>query len=76
LFLALRLALLERRTSEAMPFIGDDLLTSFDEARTMAALRLLASAGQNRQVILFTHHRHIAGLAKSVKDQAIDLIEL
>lgn len=29
LFLVLRLALLERGTSEPMPFIGDDLLTSF-----------------------------------------------
>jgi uncharacterized protein YhaN len=51
LFLALRLALLERRTSEPMPFIADDLLKSFDGARTLAALRLLAAAGQKRQII-------------------------
>ncbi|HEY0331023.1 MAG TPA: AAA family ATPase [Rhodopseudomonas sp.] len=76
LFLALRLALLERRTAEPMPFIGDDLLTSFDEPRTLATLRLLAEAGQQRQIILFTHHRHVAELAKSLNDHPIELIEL
>jgi uncharacterized protein YhaN len=76
LFLALRLALLERRTSEPMPFIGDDLLTSFDEPRTLATLRLLAAAGKQRQIILFTHHRHVAELARSVPDHLIDCIEL
>jgi uncharacterized protein YhaN len=76
LFLTLRLALLERRTSEPMPFIGDDLLTSFDEARTLAALRLLAVAGQERQIILFTHHRHVADLARSMQEHRIDFIDL
>ena len=34
LFLSLRLALLERRAGEPLPFIGDDMLASFDDART------------------------------------------
>ncbi|NVN84939.1 MAG: AAA family ATPase [Rhodopseudomonas sp.] len=76
LFLALRLALLERRSSEPMPFIGDDLLTSFDDNRTLATLRLLADAGRRHQIVLFTHHRHVVELAKSVQGHAIDLIEL
>ena len=76
LFLALRFALLERRTSEPMPFIGDDLLTSFDEGRTLAVLRLLAAAGQRQQIILFTHHRHVVDLANSIQDHQIDLIDL
>jgi len=76
LFLALRFALQERRTSEPMPFIGDDLLTSFDEGRTLAVLRLLAAAGQRQQIILFTHHRHVVDLAKSIPDHQIDLIDL
>lgn len=76
LFLALRLALLERRTSEPMPFIGDDLLTSFDEPRTLATLRLLAAAGEQRQIILFTHHRHVADLARDVPGYLIDFIDL
>lgn len=76
LFLALRLALLERRTSEPMPFIGDDLLASFDEKRTLATLRLLAVAGRERQIILFTHHRHVADLAASLTEHHVDLIGL
>lgn len=76
LFLALRLALLERRASEPLPFIGDDLLASFDERRTLATLRLLAAAGRQRQMILFTHHRHVAELAQSLPDHQVDLVEL
>jgi uncharacterized protein YhaN len=76
LFLALRLALLERRTSEPMPFIGDDLLTSFDDERTLAGLRLLVAAGKHRQIILFTHHKHVVDLARTVQDYPVDFIDL
>ena len=76
LFLALRLALLERRAAEPMPFIGDDLLTSFDEARTLATLRLLAAGGAHRQIILFTHHHHVVELARTVSDHKIDCVAL
>ena len=41
LFLSLRLALLELRAVEPLPFIADDLLSSFDEARTARMLGLL-----------------------------------
>jgi uncharacterized protein YhaN len=74
LFLSLRLALLERWPSEPLPFIGDDLLTSFDDARTAAALRLLAGAGERRQIILFTHHRHVVELANAIS--GVDVVSL
>lgn len=76
LFLALRLALLERRTSEQMPFIGDDLLTSFDDNRTEAGLKLLVAAGLTRQIILFTHHAFVANLAASIRGQSVQVIHL
>jgi uncharacterized protein YhaN len=76
LFLALRLALLERQTSEPMPFIGDDLLTNFDDERTLTGLRLLAAAGKHRQIILFTHHKHVVNLARTVQDHMVDVIDL
>jgi chromosome segregation protein len=76
LFLALRLGLLERRTSQPLPFIGDDLLTSFDEGRTAATLALLAEAGRARQMILFTHHRHVGDLATAMTGHAVEVIEL
>lgn len=76
LFLALRLALFERRASEPMPFIGDDLLTSFDDERTLAGLRLLAAAGKQQQIILFTHHKHVVNLAGTIQDHLVDFIDL
>jgi uncharacterized protein YhaN len=76
LFLALRLALLERRAAEPLPFIGDDLLASFDEARTSRTLALLSEFGGKRQVILFTHHRHVAVLAAESADPSIDVVWL
>ncbi|MCO5130523.1 MAG: AAA family ATPase [Xanthobacteraceae bacterium] len=76
LFLALRLALLERRGAEPLPFIGDDLLASFDETRTRATLRLLAAGGGSRQIILFTHHRHVVELARTLTDRKIDCVAL
>ena len=76
LFLALRLALLEQRRGEALPFIGDDLLTSFDEERTGQAIEMLSEFGQARQVILFTHHRHVGEIARQRLGGRLDLIEL
>jgi len=64
LFLSLRLALLELRAAEPLPFVGDDLLASFDEERVARALGLFADFGTRRQVVLFTHHRHVADIAE------------
>ncbi|HYA81360.1 MAG TPA: hypothetical protein VED87_10555, partial [Methylocystis sp.] len=75
LFLALRLALLELRGGEPLPFIGDDLLASFDEQRTARALELLSEFGRTRQPIIFTHHRHVAEIAARLP-AAADVIEL
>ena len=76
LFLALRLALLELRKGEPLPFIGDDLLASFDDDRTRRALELLAQFGRERQAILFTHHRHVAEIASQMTDARIDIVRL
>ncbi len=76
LFLSLRLALLELRAAEPLPFIGDDLLASFDEARTARALGLLAEFGRARQAIIFTHHQHVARIASELPGADVDVIEL
>ncbi len=76
LFLVLRLALLERRTAEPLPFLGDDLLASFDEPRTAQALELLAAFGERRQVILFTHHAHVADIARERLGVRADVVAL
>ena len=39
-------------------------LVHFDDTRAAAALALLTELGQTTQVIMFTHHDHIVGLAE------------
>jgi len=76
LYLSLRLALLELRGGEALPFIGDDLLASFDDLRTARALELIAEFGRARQAIVFTHHRRVAEIAAGSAGLRADVVEL
>ncbi len=66
LYLALRLASMElyARDHEPIPFILDDILVKFDNARAIAAIRALAELARHTQVLLFTHHKHLVDLAK------------
>lgn len=72
LFLALRLAAIERRLDDSapIPFIGDDLFTSFDDARMMAGLDVLAGFGARSQTLIFTHHRRVADAAREMSGRA------
>ncbi len=65
LYLSLRLAGLEHYldANEPMPFIVDDILIKFDNARAVAALKALAELSERTQVVFFTHHRHLTELA-------------
>jgi chromosome segregation protein len=67
-YLALRLAYLEEYASRAepAPFIGDDLFASSDENRTANGLAALAAIGDRVQPIVFTHHRHVADIARTI----------
>jgi uncharacterized protein YhaN len=69
LYLALRLASLEKymESSEPMPFIVDDVLVDFDDARSQAALNALAELAGKTQVILFTHHSQVVGQSKQLQ---------
>ena len=78
LYLALRLAYVEdyAARAEPTPFIADDLFTSFDDARTAHGLRVLADVGGAAQCVLFTHHRHVAEIARVELGADLDLIEI
>ncbi len=67
LYLALRIASLERHLERhaPIPFILDDILVNFDDARATAALDVLATLSERTQVIYFTHHQHLVELAKA-----------
>jgi uncharacterized protein YhaN len=70
LYLALRLASLEYYLEQnaPMPFIVDDILVQFDDARAAAALRVLAELSDRTQVIFFTHHEHLLEVARTHVD--------
>ncbi|UIN33362.1 ATP-binding protein [Methylobacterium oryzae] len=78
LYLALRLAYLEDYAgrAEPAPFIGDDLFSTFDETRTGYGLDALAAIGARVQPILFTHHRHVADIARDRLGDAVDVVTL
>ncbi|MBT9292792.1 ATP-binding protein [Prosthecodimorpha staleyi] len=78
LYLALRLAHLEEHAARAepAPFLGDDLFASFDDARTGFGLQVLAAIGGEVQPILFTHHRHVAAIARAELGDRADVIDL
>jgi uncharacterized protein YhaN len=70
LFLALRMAAIEDHleSAEPLPFIGDDILQTFDDDRALAALRVLSDLSRRTQVIVLTHHRHVLDLADRLPD--------
>ncbi|MDY6853914.1 MAG: AAA family ATPase [Thermodesulfobacteriota bacterium] len=78
LYLALRLATLEWRleSSEPMPFIVDDILINFDDARSQATIQVLSELSERNQVVLFTHHDRIVEDAKKIKKGTVQIHEL
>ena len=68
LYLALRLAALEmrRESHPQMPLVLDDVLVTSDDQRACNILQALAQFAEGGQVMLFTHHRHVIDLARSV----------
>ncbi|WP_454917225.1 AAA family ATPase [Xanthobacter sediminis] len=78
LFLALRVAAIEEHARRAtpLPFLADDLLVSFDEERTAAGMTLLAELGAVTQVIVFTHHAHVAECATRALGAAASVVTL
>jgi uncharacterized protein YhaN len=72
LYLALRLATLEKHLSHAepLPFVLDDILINFDDRRSEATLQILAELSKRTQVILFTHHARLKEMAGAMPNGA------
>src|ERR1019366_8370416 len=67
LFLALRLACLERhfKHNEPMSLILDDLLVQLDDVSARAALEILSEIAHVTQVVFSPHHAPLVTLARS-----------
>lgn len=77
LFLAIRLASLEasQRRGERMPLVADDILIEFDDRRSRATLEVLGELARENQIFLFSHHLHVAEMAREFKEDAV-VVEL
>lgn len=66
LFLSLRLAAVEESVAAGvkLPFLADDLFINYDDARAAAGFGVLAKLAKQTQVLFFTHHEHLADLAR------------
>ena len=79
LYLALRLAALEIRRDAGydLPVVLDDVLMTSDDGRAALALRAIADFARDHQVIVFTHHAHLLGVAeRSVPAQLLQVVSL
>ena len=81
LYLALRIASiyqhLEVAGNEPIPFIVDDILTTFDDERSAATMRVLGELATRTQVLFFTHHQHLVDLAREqVSADVLRVVEL
>ncbi|WP_085034022.1 ATP-binding protein [Ensifer aridi] len=67
LYLALRIAGYHEvaATREALPFIADDIMETFDDGRAGRAFELMADMARVGQVIYLTHHEHLCDIARS-----------
>ncbi len=68
LFLSLRIAAVEENVAGGvrLPFLADDLFINYDDARSAAGFRVLAQLAEQTQVLFFTHHEHLAEMAREV----------
>ncbi len=73
MFLALRIAAVEdyARATPPLPFIGDDILQTFDDDRALAAMRALIELSRTTQVVLLSHHRHLLDLAARLPEGCV-----
>lgn len=78
LFLALRIAAIERYVATAgpVPVVFDDAFLESDEERSEKIFESLAELAASTQVIVLTHRRQQAALGEQVLGQGISILEL
>ena len=78
LYLALRIVAIEDHAASAapLPFVADDILQTFDDARATAALHALLALSRHTQIIVLTHHPHVAALAGALPPGSVHFATL
>ena len=55
----------------SLPFVADDIMESFDDERAKEAFALMAEISAGGQMIYFTHHQHVLGIAESACGESV-----
>lgn len=78
LYLALRLAGYRRFCELAgpLPFVGDDVIETFDDHRAAATIRLLGEIAKDGQALYFTHHNHLCDIAEKALGNHVTVHEI
>lgn len=78
MYLALRIALVQtiEKKTEKLPLIMDEILSQYDDARSLDTIRLLKEISKERQIIFFTCKSREIEMAKFVCNNNINIIEL
>ena len=73
LYLALRLAALEHHLDALppLPVLLDDILVNYDEPRVTTTAPVFAEIAERTQVIVLTHHQHVATIAKNTLGERV-----
>jgi len=78
MYLALRIALIQtiENSNERLPLIMDEILSQYDDERSLDTITLLKEMSNQRQIIFFTCKKREVELVKSVCNNNINIIEL
>ena len=78
LYLALRLAALEHHLDALppLPVLLDGILINYDGPRVVASVPALADIAQRTQVIVLTHHQHVATIAQETLGDGVRIHDL
>lgn len=78
MYLALRIALVQtiEKKTEKLPLIMDEILSQYDDARSLDTIRLLEEISKERQIVFFTCKSREIEMAKFVCNNNINIIEL
>ena len=76
LYLALRLAAIGEylQRTDGLPFVADDLFVNFDDARAAAGFEAIRDLAGRTQVLFFTHHRHLVGIARETLGAGVSVV--
>ncbi|HOQ00139.1 MAG TPA: chromosome segregation protein SMC [Acetivibrio clariflavus] len=78
MYLALRIALVQtmEKRSEKLPIILDEVLSQYDEMRSLNTIKMLKEISNERQVIFFTCKSRELEMVKSVCNNDLNIIKL